>query len=153
MHLNGIRYSTPPSISSQQKNESMEADIPNETNGFTSGIKKNDLDICPVSPLASGEGLPYAPVDWPNPGDTWSWKVGRRVNKSGFYQDRYLFLPRRLQNSSHRRESFSSKLSLKRYVQKQDPNINIAAFFGSFSWRVPPKRGKLWFDGDNLSLL
>ncbi|KAL6343475.1 hypothetical protein AAG906_024840 [Vitis piasezkii] len=106
----------------------MEADIPNETNGFTSGIKKNDLDICPVSPLASGEGLPYAPVDWPNPGDTWSWKVGRRVNKSGFYQDRYLFLPRRLQNSSHRRESFSSKLSLKRYVQKQDPNINIAAF-------------------------
>ncbi|XP_010649911.1 uncharacterized protein LOC100257987 isoform X3 [Vitis vinifera] len=118
----------------------MEADIPNETNGFTSGIKKNDLDICPVSPLASGEGLPYAPVDWPNPGDTWSWKVGRRVNKSGFYQDRYLFLPRRLQNSSHRRESFSSKLSLKRYVQKQDPNINIAAFFGSFSWRVPPKR-------------
>lgn len=143
MHLNGIRYSTPPSISSQQKNESMEADIPNETNGFTSGIKKNDLDICPVSPLASGEGLPYAPVDWPNPGDTWSWKVGRRVNKSGFYQDRYLFLPRRLQNSSRRRESFSSKLSLKRYVQKQDPNINIAAFFGSFSWRVPPKRGKL----------
>ena len=120
----------------------MEADIPSESNDFISGMEKHDLNIYPVSPLASGEGLPYAPVDWPNPGDTWSWKVGNRFNLSGYHADRYLFLPKRLQKPSRRRQSFSSKLSIKRYIQNVDPKIDIASFFESFSWRVPHKTGQ-----------
>ncbi|XP_015087112.1 uncharacterized protein LOC107030301 [Solanum pennellii] len=51
------------------------------------------LDLCPVSESYSGEGLPYAPVDFPNAGDKWGWRAGKRVSSSGTFRDRYLYLP------------------------------------------------------------
>ncbi|CAA2985026.1 Hypothetical predicted protein [Olea europaea subsp. europaea] len=33
------------------------------------GLKENGMPLYPVSLYYSGEGLPYAPEDWPYPGD------------------------------------------------------------------------------------
>lgn len=63
---NDIKYITPPLVSFQQVNASMEADTPNESNDFTLRMKNNELDLCPLSLFAFGEGLPSAPVEWPN---------------------------------------------------------------------------------------
>ncbi|XP_039050792.1 uncharacterized protein LOC120192017 [Hibiscus syriacus] len=49
-----------------------------------------------VPPGSSGEGLPYAPRDWPNAGDIWSWRVGKRVSASGFFNDRFINVPESL---------------------------------------------------------
>ncbi|KAI6693251.1 hypothetical protein NL676_020961 [Syzygium grande] len=59
-------------------------------------VKKKNLILYPVEPNSSGKGLPYAPADWPNPGDTWRWWVGKRMVSSGFYTDRFVHLPKRL---------------------------------------------------------
>lgn len=92
----------------------------------------------PVSPGESGEGLPYAPEDWPDPGDKWKWKVGKRNSTSGFYRDRYLYLPDRLQNTlGGKRGAFPSKPPIIEYIQKAFPNTDINAFFASFIWRIP----------------
>jgi len=35
-----------------------------------------------------GMGLPYAPENWPQQGDVWGWKTGRRVVANGkHFQD------------------------------------------------------------------
>ncbi|KAF8016791.1 hypothetical protein BT93_H2106 [Corymbia citriodora subsp. variegata] len=105
-------------------------------------MKTNNLDLYPVKPYTSGEGLPYAPVDWPNPGDTWRWWVGYRTFPTGFYQDRFLYLPKRLhvQGSNH---GFGSKSSLEHYISLQFPNADVEEFFASFSWKVPStKQGR-----------
>lgn len=91
-----------------------------------------------VSPGDSGAGLPYAPEGWPEPGDIWGWKVGRRINNSGFYQDRYLYLPEYLHKPSCPKK-FQSKLECKRYLQKTFPNIDLGRFFDSFKWKIPSK--------------
>ncbi|KAK1387813.1 CDPK adapter protein 1 [Heracleum sosnowskyi] len=99
-----------------------------------SEISKKGLYLYPVSAQASGKGLPYAPVDWPEPGDIWRWKVGNRVAASGHFMDRYLYLPKRLQSVPKER-SFASKLSVEQYVQKI--GADVKAFFASFSWKIP----------------
>ncbi|XP_021897094.1 uncharacterized protein LOC110814074 isoform X2 [Carica papaya] len=131
---------------SQQKEEFWVADYHNENNVFSSG-KKNEIDnlspttndnndLPPVPPGSGGDGLPYAPVDWPNPGDIWSWRVGKRISSSGFFQDRFLILPKGLQKANYPRQ-FASKPSLLRYIQTEFPIADIDAFFESFSWKVP----------------
>lgn len=113
----------------------MEIDNDENVRG-ASEISKNGLYLYPVFAQASGEGLPYAPVDWPEPGDIWRWKVGNRVAASGHFMDRYLYLPERLQSVPKER-SFASKLSVEQYVQKI--GADVKAFFSSFSWKIPSR--------------
>ena len=111
-------------------------DIPNESNNCPPIIKENNFPTPPVPPGSTGEGLPYAPIDWPNPGDIWSWRVGKRVNSSGFYSDRFLNVPKslRLRNNP---KMFASKPTVERFLQSQFPDADINAFFASFIWRIP----------------
>nr|DAD47876.1 TPA_asm: hypothetical protein HUJ06_017813 [Nelumbo nucifera] len=117
----------------------MELDIPGEDNGFTAGSKENELHLRPVKAGESGEGLPYAPVDWPNRGDNWTWKVGKRKTSSGFWIDRYLYPPRSLRKTMTlcRKYRFASRYSVEQYIRKEFPNADVNAFFASFSWKVP----------------
>ncbi|XP_059294095.1 uncharacterized protein LOC132047176 isoform X2 [Lycium ferocissimum] len=109
-----------------------------ETNNVCMTPKETDgFQLRPVALLESGEGLPYAPVDWPNPGDIWTWKVGRRVKASGNFQDRYLIAPTRLQENPRKKMWFLSKLSLQTYIKTNFPEADINAFFSSFVWEVP----------------
>lgn len=48
---------------------------------------ENELIAIPVQANAYGKGLPYAPINWPSPGDEWEWKVGNRY-LSGHWRDR-----------------------------------------------------------------
>ncbi|KAK6929948.1 Oberon, PHD finger domain [Dillenia turbinata] len=116
----------------------MEIDSADKDNEFPNGTKENGL--APVFPNTYGEGFPYAPVDWPMPGDVWGWKVGRRTSLSGFFLDRYLYLPRSLQQGGKMRRNFASKLSVKQYLMEAFPNADLDAFFASFSWKIPSKR-------------
>lgn len=91
-----------------------------------------------------GEGLPYAPENWPEPGDVWGWRTGRRVTMNGNFHDRYLYLPIRLsrpENSAgsnrKQRHTFASKTSVERYIRANFPDADVAAFFASFNWRIP----------------
>ncbi|KAK9929533.1 hypothetical protein M0R45_026629 [Rubus argutus] len=81
----------------------MEIDIHDESDGSTPRAHKNGISIRRVSPDESGEGLPYAPINWPKAGDTWRWKVGKRVSGSGHFLDRYLYLPKSLCRGGIRR--------------------------------------------------
>ncbi|RID62961.1 hypothetical protein BRARA_E01996 [Brassica rapa] len=102
---------------------------------FTHG--ETDLNQLPAIPqFSTGQGLPYAPVDWPSPGDVWTWRVGRRVTATGFHQDRFLILPQRLQQKNVPK-SFASKPTLSRYIQTSFPGMDANAFFASFSWKIP----------------
>ncbi|XP_004296755.1 PREDICTED: protein OBERON 2 isoform X2 [Fragaria vesca subsp. vesca] len=126
----------------------MEIDIHEESDGSTPRANENDLSNRRVAPDESGEGLPYAPVNWPNPGDTWRWKVGKRVSGSGHFLDRYLYLPKRLchdgaGNSTGRRNSFASKLAVERYIQASFPGTDLKEFFASFSWKIPAEMSLL----------
>ncbi|XP_010256075.1 PREDICTED: uncharacterized protein LOC104596549 isoform X2 [Nelumbo nucifera] len=115
----------------------MELNIHDENSGCMADLKANGLHLRPVKPGESGEGLPYAPVDWPSPGDNWAWKVGRRKSASGFYLDRYLYAPSCLQKSIRKKQTFASRHSVEQYIQKEFPNADINAFFASFSWKIP----------------
>ncbi|KAF6152705.1 hypothetical protein GIB67_021365 [Kingdonia uniflora] len=106
-----------------------------------SGCQSVDFDkialpLRPVGPGESGDGLPYAPQDWPNPGDIWGWRVGNRKTSTGFMADRYLILPCRLQKTFHT-QHFNSKYSAQVFIQKEFPEVDIEAFFASFNWRIP----------------
>ncbi|KAL8171151.1 hypothetical protein V2J09_022955 [Rumex salicifolius] len=124
----------------EHKKGAMEVDEPQAPNGHSSELRVNGLLLHPVLPQDEGEGLPYAPIDWPNPGDTWGWRVGKRTAISGYYLDRYLYLPSRLQKSRRGRDGFASKLSIEQYIQARFPGTDIEAFFASFSWKVPSKQ-------------
>ncbi|PSR95668.1 Protein OBERON like [Actinidia chinensis var. chinensis] len=117
----------------------MEIDIPGESNG-SPVVVENQFQLYPVSVSDSGEGLPYAPIDWPNPGDTWSWKVGKRINVNGYFQDRYIYPPIRFQKQGKRRGGFKSKPSVEQYVREAFPGVDVDAFFASFSWKIPAKK-------------
>lgn len=128
----------------------MEIVISDENNTSITETNENGSLLKPVSPDASGEGLPYAPVNWPKPGDIWTWRVGKRVASTGHYLDRYMYLPRRLcrvENSSNsasrKKHGFASKLSLERYLRAAFPGADIDAFFNSFSWKIPAKKSAL----------
>ncbi|KAL7144735.1 hypothetical protein ABFS83_07G032200 [Erythranthe nasuta] len=98
------------------------------------------LDSMPVPLCASGQGLPYAPVDWPNRGDVWTWKVGNKVNPFGYYRHRYLLVPQRLQKSPTRKEWLGSKLAITRYLQSEFPEADVDAFFAMFVWNIPAEK-------------
>ncbi|KAK6786368.1 hypothetical protein RDI58_014893 [Solanum bulbocastanum] len=61
-------------------------------NGSASTINETGLRLYPVSEYDSGEGLPYIPMDWPNVGDKWGWRTGKRATNLGTFKDRYLYL-------------------------------------------------------------
>lgn len=124
----------------------MEIDFPDERDGSTPKTEESGSLLRLVLPEESGEGLPYAPVNWPNPGDVWSWRVGKRVATTGYYKDRYLFLPRRLrhlENSTRGKYGFASKLSVEQFVRTKFPGADINAFLASFSWKIPAKKSAL----------
>ncbi|KAL6581740.1 hypothetical protein OROMI_005754 [Orobanche minor] len=107
------------------------------TNGSTHEMKKDDSPLTPVPLKATGEGLPYAPVDWPNPGDVWTWKVGNKINPSGYYTHRFLIVPKRLQKTPSRKIWLGSKTSVIHYLQSEFPEADVGEFFASFTWEVP----------------
>lgn len=124
----------------------MEIDIHDESDGSTPRTNENGFSIRRVRPDESGEGLPYAPINWPKSGDTWRWKVGKRVSGSGHFLDRYLYLPKSLchgGNSSRKKYGFASKLAVERYIQTTFPGTNLHAFFASFSWKIPAEMSLL----------
>ncbi|KAG2727585.1 hypothetical protein I3760_01G163700 [Carya illinoinensis] len=135
----------------------MEIDVPDESNESAPGTEENGSLMRPVLPEESGVGLPYAPVNWPNPGDVWGWRVGRRVATTGHYLDRYLYLPKRLHHvrcSMSRKHAFASKLSVERFIRAEFPGADVNAFFASFSWKIPAKMSALTnghIEGLNLS--
>ncbi|KAK4388591.1 hypothetical protein Sango_2465700 [Sesamum angolense] len=116
-------------------------DSPGGSKGSPHRLQGNGFNLYPVSVNDSGEGLPYAPEDWPNPGDKWGWKVGRRTAISGYYLDRYMYLPARLREAGHKK-GFASRLSVEQYIRAKFPDTDIDAFFASFSWRIPSKSSK-----------
>ncbi|KAK1591059.1 hypothetical protein Q3G72_001554 [Acer saccharum] len=93
--------------------------------------------LMPVAPFEAGEGLPYAPMDWPNPGDNWGWRVGKRIDNLGYYNERFIYLPRRIQMANVPRRHFDSKLALERYLKSEFPDADNEGFFAGFSWKVP----------------
>lgn len=119
----------------------MEIDTPNGRREGILRVNGNDIPLTPVAPNTYGKGLPYAPVDWPEPGDIWGWKVGKRVASSGHFLDRYLYLPPRLSRednpSCSRRHAFASKLAVERFIRGAFPRADIKAFFALFSWKIP----------------
>lgn len=117
----------------------MGSDSRGENSGSKAGLNRNGMVLTPVASGESGEGLPYAPIDWPNPGDIWRWKAGTRKSNTGFMQDRYLYLPPRLQKTTQGKQGFASKLSLQQYIKKEFPSTDFDAFFASFSWKIPSK--------------
>ncbi|PIN19820.1 hypothetical protein CDL12_07486 [Handroanthus impetiginosus] len=104
-------------------------------------LQDNGFNLYPVSANDSGEGHPYAPEDWPNPGDKWGWKVGKRIASAGYFLDRYTYLPSSLRQLGPNK-IFASRLSLERYIRENFPDTNIDAFFASFSWKIPSKACK-----------
>lgn len=130
-------------FNAENANRNKESSPVTKVNGNTSADHSSftpgttDLNQLPaIPPVSTGQGLPYAPVDFPNPGDTWSWRVGRRVSATGFHHDRFLILPQRLQGRGIPK-SFASKPTVARYIQTNFPDMDIDAFFASFSWKIP----------------
>ncbi|KAK6117172.1 hypothetical protein DH2020_049051 [Rehmannia glutinosa] len=115
----------------------MEIDVSDYINGSTNEMEKDGSLLKSVPPRASGEGLPYAPADWPNPGDVWTWKVGNKANSSGYYTHRFLIVPKRLQKSPSRKIWLGSKTSVIHYLQSEFPEADVDAFFASFTWEIP----------------
>lgn len=101
--------------------------------------QRSDLVAMPVSIGASGTGSPYAPEDWPLPGDKWRWKVGRRLSITGYYTDRILVPPSRYERSKlpGGRFCLTSKKIAEKFIRKEFPNVDMDAFFASFIWKIP----------------
>ncbi|KAF9673722.1 hypothetical protein SADUNF_Sadunf10G0053700 [Salix dunnii] len=119
----------------QQNEQSMDSDTPNKSDDSRTPIDvKNSLRL--VMPGETGAGLPYAPIDWPNPGDNWEWRVGRRVNSSGYFQDRFIYLPKSVHG---KKKMFASKPALESYIRSEFPSADVDAFFSSFTWKIPAK--------------
>ncbi|CAA0832953.1 Unknown protein [Striga hermonthica] len=99
--------------------------------------KDGTSPLSPVLPKASGEGLPYAPVDWPSPGDIWTWKVGNKISSSGLFMHRFLIVPKRLQKNSSRKIWLGSKKAVIHFLQSEFPEADVEKFFASFTWEIP----------------
>ncbi|MBA0801302.1 hypothetical protein Gohar_011675 [Gossypium harknessii] len=123
------------SAPSEPKHEFEGNDNHNGNNDSAPVIKDNNSPP-PVPPGSSGEGLPFAPIHWPNAGDIWTWKVGRRVNSAGFYGDRFLHLPESLRKRNSPKV-FASKPALERFIRLNFPDADVNAFFASFVWKIP----------------
>ncbi|KAK6786926.1 hypothetical protein RDI58_015451 [Solanum bulbocastanum] len=97
-----------------------------EYNGSASRINDIGLQVYPVSEYDSGEGLPYSPVDWPNAGDKWGWRAGKKATGLGTYKDKYLHLPKRFQAlKDGKKYVFRSKISVKKYLQSEYLDIDF----------------------------
>ncbi|KAJ9550506.1 hypothetical protein OSB04_014551 [Centaurea solstitialis] len=117
----------------------MEIDPPRESDGSTSRIKENE--IYPVAANDSGYGLPYAPEGFPEAGDIWGWKVGKRVSLEGYFLDRYLYLPARL-HEKYKTGGFPSKKAVERFMVGAFPTADLKAFFASFTYKIPSEKVK-----------
>ncbi|WMV46946.1 hypothetical protein MTR67_040331 [Solanum verrucosum] len=110
-------------------------------NGSASRINEIGLQLYPVSEYDSGKGLPYALVDRPNAADKWGWRAGKRFTSSGTFRDRYLYLLKQFKApKGGKKNSFRSKISVKKYLQFEYPDMDINQFFASFSWMIPSKQ-------------
>lgn len=126
------------------KKQDMEIDSPDTSSGSISGTREeNGLSLYPVSVGDYGEGLPYAPINWPKPGDNWGWRVGKRIASSGHFLDRYLYPPKHLQDPHRKKLGFASKQSVEQFIRAKFPNADVNAFFASFSWKIPSKQLRL----------
>ena len=124
--------------SNEEVGESLALVVYNES---ASTINETGLQLYPVSENEYGEGLPYAPMDWPNVGDKWGWRTGKRATNKGTFKDRYLYLPERFQAPKNGKENaFRSKASVKKYLQSKYLGMDIDQFFSSFSWMIPSKQ-------------
>ncbi|KAG5219253.1 DNA ligase [Salix suchowensis] len=103
----------------QQDEQFVESDTRSKSSGGRITIDVNS-SVRLVMPGESGEGLPFAPTDWPNPGDNWEWKVGRRP-------------------SGRKKQMFASKPALENYIRSAFPDADVDAFFASFTWKIPAK--------------
>ncbi|CAN8275177.1 unnamed protein product [Cochlearia groenlandica] len=124
-----------------EEEEEEEADDNNvKENGKKGSLThgETDLNKLPaIPPSSNGKGLPFAPVDFPSRGDVWTWRVGKRVNSgTGFHKDRFLILPERLKEKNATK-SFASRSTLTRYLETNFPDMDVNAFFASFSWNIP----------------
>lgn len=124
----------------------MDPDAPSEgreNSGNDSPVNENG-HLQPVLPETSGEGFPYAPENFPNPGDNWRWRVGKRVAITGYFRDRYIYAPMRLKHLFKEKHGvkygFASKLSVEQFIKAEFPDTDINAFFESFSWKIPSKK-------------
>ncbi|KAL5712591.1 hypothetical protein ACHQM5_014749 [Ranunculus cassubicifolius] len=114
--------------------------VRDENSDSVTRLKEKALILWPVPDNAAGEGLPYAPVNWPNPGDVWRWKVGKRRNSSGFMMDRYLYPPRQFQKPFKMPKPYYASLqSFREFVKNDFPGTDCEALLASFSWKVPAK--------------
>ncbi|KAI4368355.1 hypothetical protein MLD38_016921 [Melastoma candidum] len=119
------------------KRKSRVVEVSQEINEDTSGVEDDSMFSVMTE---KGEGLPYAPEDFPLPGDKWKWRVGRRVGVTGYHRDRFLYLPSRLSENTRYKNGFASKVAVTRYLKEEFPNTDVSAFFASFTWMVPAKR-------------
>ncbi|KAE9606461.1 hypothetical protein Lal_00013962 [Lupinus albus] len=122
----------------------MREEMEDEKNKMKNGGGGYMMNLRRVAAEESGEGLPYAPENWPEEGDIWGWRTGRRVAGNGNFHDRYLYLPMRLcpdsssgGGSRKKRVSFASKLAVERYIKTNFPNAPLPLFFSSFKWKIP----------------
>ncbi|KAL0457193.1 UNVERIFIED_CONTAM: hypothetical protein Slati_1058500 [Sesamum latifolium] len=119
----------------------MDVDVSDSANGGSNCMSKDGSFLRPpVQRGESGEGLPYAPADWPNAGDVWTWKVGNKISPSGYYTHRFLIAPKRLQKSPTRKIWLGSKPSIIRFLQSEFPEADIDTFLASFTWEIPAER-------------
>ncbi|KAI3997915.1 hypothetical protein MKX01_038806 [Papaver californicum] len=100
-------------------------DDPNKDSGSVSGgVRETVLVFRPVGLGESGEGMSYAPENWPIPGDNWRCRVGRRT----------LLNPRK---SGQRKVAFPSVQGIVKFLQEEIPSADVDAFFKSFCWKIP----------------
>ncbi|TVU45060.1 hypothetical protein EJB05_04530 [Eragrostis curvula] len=93
----------------------------------------------PVCANAYGKGLPYAPENWPCPGDQWYWRVGCRTNAGGHWADRYLTPPPRFRDATGKKTAFASRLQVEEFIKREFPELDLNTFFSKFIWKIPAK--------------
>lgn len=104
---------------------------------------ENGLVAIPVQANAYGKGFPYAPENWPCPGDVWYWKVGSRSAPGGHWMDRYLTPPPRFRDATGKKTTFTSKLKVEEFIKTEFPDVDPSTFFSMFIWRIPSGGSKI----------
>ncbi|KAF7067646.1 hypothetical protein CFC21_073508 [Triticum aestivum] len=102
---------------------------------------ENGLVAIPVHGNAYGKGLPYAPENWPSPGDQWQWKVGNRIAAGGHWVDRYLAPPSRFRDATGKKTTFTSRLKVGEFIKSNFPDVDPSTFFSMFIWKIPAAEG------------
>ncbi|TMW80768.1 hypothetical protein EJD97_015419, partial [Solanum chilense] len=124
----------------EEVGESLALVVDNES---SSTINQTGLQLGLVSEYEYGEGLPYAPMGWPNVRDKWGWRTVRRATNLGTFKDSYLYLPEHFQAlKDGKKNAFRSKTSVKKYLQSKYLGMDIDQFFSSFSWMIPSNQSQ-----------